>query len=180
MASTALLNSFKANKPAFGAWLTLPGSFHARAVAQATPHLSWIVIDCEHGLVPLHPGAAETIHAISATRYAPSSIVRIPSTGVSSSTSWQIKYALDGGAQGVIVPMVSTAEKAKEVVQDSKFAPLGRRGWGNPFTHDVWQQTAPDYLDSANNNILVMVQIETQEAIQNAKSIAEVEGIGKC
>lgn len=129
--------------------------------------------------MPLHPGAAETVHAISSTRYAPSSIVRIPSTGVSSSTSWQIKYALDAGAQGVIVPMVSTAEKAKEVVQDSKFAPLGRRGWGNPFTHDVWQQKPSEYLDSANANILTMVQIESQEAIQNAKSIAQIDGIGE-
>jgi 4-hydroxy-2-oxoheptanedioate aldolase len=178
-ASTALLNTFKAKKPAFGAWLTLPGTFHARAVAQSTPHLSWIAVDCEHGLVPLQPGAAETIHAISSTRYAPSAVVRVPATGVSASTSWQIKYALDAGAQGVIVPLVSTVEKAEEVVLDAKFPPMGRRGFGNPFTHDVWQQKALDYINTANENTLVMVQIENRQAVGNAKDIASVNGIGE-
>jgi 4-hydroxy-2-oxoheptanedioate aldolase len=108
MATHSLIGAFKANKPAFGAWLTTPGIFHARTVAQASPHLSWIVVDCEHGLVPLLPGAAECIIAIhgAVPNGAPSAIVRIPATGVSQSTSWQIKYALDAGARGVLVPMV--------------------------------------------------------------------------
>lgn len=108
MATHSLLSTFKASKPAFGAWLTTPGIFHARTVAQASPHLTWVVVDCEHGLVPLVPGAAESIIAIhgAVPSGAPSAIVRIPATGVSQSTSWQIKYALDAGARGVLVPMV--------------------------------------------------------------------------
>lgn len=104
MTTHALLQAFKANKPAFGAWLTLPGLFHARSLAKSSPYLSWIVVDCEHGLVPLVPGAAESIAAIEGV--GPSSIVRIPATGVTGSTSWQIKNALDAGARGVLVPMV--------------------------------------------------------------------------
>lgn len=105
-----LLNAFKAKKPALGAWLTLPGLFHARTVAQASEHLTWIVVDCEHGLVPLVPGAAESIAAIQGARPdgGPSAIVRIPGTGISASTSWQIKNALDAGARGILVPMVNT------------------------------------------------------------------------
>lgn len=109
MATHTLLNSLKANKPAFGVWLTLPGLFHARTVAQASPNISWICIDSEHGLVPLVPSAAETvasIHGAANGTAGPSAIVRIPATGASDSTSWQIKYALDAGARGVIVPMV--------------------------------------------------------------------------
>lgn len=108
MATHSLLGMLKANKPAFGAWLTTPGIFHARTVAQASNHLTWVVVDCEHGLVPLVPGAAESIIAIQGAvpSGAPSAIVRIPATGVSQSTSWQIKYALDAGARGVLVPMV--------------------------------------------------------------------------
>lgn len=107
MTSHSLLNLLKANKPAFGAWLTAPGYFHARTVALSSPHLSWIVVDCEHGLVPLNPGASETIAAIqSVGKPGPSPLVRIPATGASSGTSWQIKYALDAGAKGIIVPMV--------------------------------------------------------------------------
>ncbi|TFK33389.1 Pyruvate/Phosphoenolpyruvate kinase-like domain-containing protein [Crucibulum laeve] len=179
MAAHNLLNALKANKTAFGAWLTVPGVFHARTIAQSSPHLSWIVVDCEHGLVPLVPGAAECIAAIESSKPtgAPSTIVRIPGTGVTGSTSWQIKNALDAGARGVLVPMVSTAEKAKEIVSDSKFPPAGRRGFGNPFTHGTWGITASEYINSSNDSILVMVQIETKEGVDNLHEIARVEGI---
>lgn len=108
MASHALLKLFQANKPAFGAWLMIPNNFLARTVVQASPHLSWVMIDCEHGLIPLVPGAAECVSAIQGAvpNGGPSAIVRIPATGVTASSSWQIKHALDGGARGVLVPLV--------------------------------------------------------------------------
>ena len=111
MVSQALLRLFQAKKPAFGAWLTVPNGFIARTVAQASPHLSWMVIDCEHGLISLVPGAAEAVTAIQGAvpNGGPTPIVRIPATGISASSSWQIKYALDGGARGVLVPMVRKA-----------------------------------------------------------------------
>jgi 4-hydroxy-2-oxoheptanedioate aldolase len=99
-------------QPTFGAWLTLPGPFHARTVAQSSPLLSWIVIDCEHGLIGLMPGAAEIIVAINTGReggLGVSAIVRIPATGEEGGgggIGWQIKYALDAGARGILVPMV--------------------------------------------------------------------------
>lgn len=110
MASHPLLKAFEANKPAFGAWLTLPEPFAARSIASASPDLSWVAIDCEHGLTPLQPGAARTIAAVSGLGpNAPTVIVRVPATGpaADASASWQIKYALDAGARGVVVPMVS-------------------------------------------------------------------------
>jgi len=73
--------------------------------------------------------------------------------------------------------MVSSAEKASEVVSDSKFPPMGRRGFGSPFTHATWNVTVSEYLETANNNILVMVQIETKEAVDKVHEIASVEGI---
>jgi 4-hydroxy-2-oxoheptanedioate aldolase len=115
MASHPLLQAFQASKPAFGAWITIPGPFAARTVAAASPHLSWMVIDCEHGLSSLQPGAAETIAAVSGLgANAPSILVRIPATGASAdgSASWQIKYALDAGARGIIVPMVNYVRHA--------------------------------------------------------------------
>ena len=108
-ASKTLLRLFQAKRPAFGAWLTLPGTFVARTVAQATsPNLSWIIIDCEHGLISLVPGAAEAVVAIQGAvpNGGPTPIVRIPATGICTSSSWQIKHALDGGAGGILVPMV--------------------------------------------------------------------------
>ena len=107
-----LLRAFRASKPAFGAWLTLPGALNARVAASASPHLSWVLIDCEHGMTGLHPGANESISAIAALGPdAPSTIVRIPATGAcaDASAAWQIKYVLDQGARGVLVPMVRSS-----------------------------------------------------------------------
>lgn len=180
MASHPLLQSFRASKPAFGAWITLPGSFAARSVAAASPHLSWLVVDCEHGLTSLQPGAAETVAAVSGLGpNAPSVLVRIPATGAAAdgSASWQIKYALDAGARGIIVPMVSTTEQAQAVVSAARFPPVGTRGFGSPFTQASWGVSAADYLKLANDSILVLTQVETRQAYDNIEAICAVEGL---
>ncbi|KAF7350154.1 Phosphoenolpyruvate/pyruvate domain-containing protein [Mycena venus] len=189
MATHALLNAFKANKPAFGVWLTAPGFFHARTVAQASPKLSWVAIDCEHGLTSVHTGLSETIAAIhggaGGPAEGPSAFVRIPATGVSTSTSWQIKHALDAGARGILVPMVGptyrveflSPEKAKEIAADSRFPPRGRRGFGSSYTHGNWGMSVSEYLEGANDAVIVMVQIETKEGLANVEEIAAVDGI---
>jgi len=73
---------------------------------------------------------------------------------------------------------ISTAAKAREVAADARFPPAGRRGFGSLITHDTWGITVKDYLASANDSILVVVQIENQEAVQNVDEIAAVDGIG--
>ncbi|KAF8137177.1 Pyruvate/Phosphoenolpyruvate kinase-like domain-containing protein [Boletus edulis] len=178
MTTHALAQAFKAAKPAFGVWITLPGVINARTVAQSSSHLSWVMIDCEHGLTSLQPGAAESIQAITGLgSNAPSALVRIPATGASTSTSWQIKYALDAGARGVLVPMVSDAAKARDVVSDSRFPPGGRRGFGSPFTQSTWGTSAAEYIKSANEHITIMIQIETREGVENVGEIAAIDGI---
>ncbi|KAG2127119.1 Pyruvate/Phosphoenolpyruvate kinase-like domain-containing protein [Suillus clintonianus] len=178
MTTHALLKAMKDNKPAFGIWINLPGVFNARAVARASPHLSWVLIDCEHGLTSLLPDAAESIQAIVGLGpHAPSPLVRIAAAGSDKSISWQIKYALDAGARGVLVPKVSTAEQARAIVADSRFPPEGRRGFGSPFTHGVWGITSTEYIKSSNDNIVIMIQIETKEGVQNVDALAAVDGI---
>ncbi|KAJ8592598.1 Phosphoenolpyruvate/pyruvate domain-containing protein [Rhizopogon salebrosus TDB-379] len=81
------------------------------------------------------------------------------------------------GARGVLVPMVSNAEKAREVVSDCRFPPKGRRGFGSPFTHGHWGISAAEYIKSANDHIVIMIQIETEEAVQNIDTIAAVDGV---
>ncbi|GJE86721.1 phosphoenolpyruvate/pyruvate domain-containing protein [Phanerochaete sordida] len=180
MASHPLLQAFKASKPAFGAWITLSSPFAARTVAAASPHLSWLVLDCEHGLTPLQPGAAETVAAVSGLgQSAPSILVRVPATGpaAEASATWQIKYALDAGARGVIVPMVSTAEQAQAVVSAARFPPVGTRGYGSPYTQASWGVSAADYLKIANESVLVLTQVETPQAYANIEAICAVEGL---
>lgn len=112
MVTHPLLQAVRSSKPAFGAWLTIPSIWTARVAVLASPHLSWVVLDCEHGLLPLQPGVAETIAAISDLGSSPPSVlVRIAATGscADGSASWQIKHVLDAGARGIIVPVVSVS-----------------------------------------------------------------------
>jgi len=180
MASHRLLESFRASKPAFGAWLTLPGAFNARTAALSSPHLSWLLIDCEHGMTSLQPGAAESITAIAGLgSSAPSTLVRIPATGACAdgSAGWQIKYVLDAGARGVLVPMVSTAAQAKSIVAAARFPPKGIRGFGSPFTQTAWGISVADYLATANDGVIVLIQIETVDGVKNLDEILSVDGL---
>ncbi|GBE87729.1 Phosphoenolpyruvate/pyruvate domain-containing protein [Sparassis crispa] len=180
MASHPLLTAFRVSKPAFGAWITLPGTFNARTAALASPHISWLVIDCEHGMTSLQPGVGESIQAVAGLgAAAPSTIVRIPATGPCADTSaaWQIKYVLDAGARGVLVPMVSNRAQTASVVAAARFPPTGIRGFGSPFTQAVWGISAKEHLTTANESILVLVQIETREGVQNLDEILSVDGL---
>ncbi|TFY77485.1 hypothetical protein EWM64_g6525, partial [Hericium alpestre] len=72
---------------------------------------------------------------------------------------------------------VSTAAQAANIVAESRFPPRGRRGFGSPFTNGIWGISATEYLQGANDAVLVIVQIETREAVQNLEAIASVDGV---
>jgi 4-hydroxy-2-oxoheptanedioate aldolase len=78
-----------------------------------------------------------------------------------------------------MVPMVNTAEEAKYVVQCAKFPPIGIRGQGSPFASWTNSLSVPEYVKSANANLLTIVQIETVQAVKNVDSIVNVEGVGE-
>jgi 4-hydroxy-2-oxoheptanedioate aldolase len=86
--------------------------------------------------------------------------------------------ALDTGAHGVLVPLLYTADDAKRLVSSAKFPPTGSRGFGSPFAHHLWNlDSQTQYLKEANDAILTIVQIETQEALDNVDAIAKVPGV---
>lgn len=124
----------------------------------------------EHGAI----GDSEMhnmIPAIVGTGAAP--LVRVPSPDVG-----LFKRALDAGAYGVVVPMISTPQEAEAVVRMCKFPPRGMRGCGSPFAPAYFGQTVPEYLATANETTMVIVQIETPLGLQNVNEIAAVPGIG--
>ncbi len=85
---------------------------------------------------------------------------------------------LEDGATGLMIPHVSTAEKAKELVQAVKFPPIGNRGLdGAGMDCDFIINGGPEYPDEANRETFLVVQIETPEAVYNAEAIAAVEGV---
>ncbi|KAJ4344721.1 uncharacterized protein N0V89_012465 [Didymosphaeria variabile] len=79
----------------------------------------------------------------------------------------------------VLIPLLRTADEAKQIVAAAKFPPLGRRGLGSPFAMERFNPvpTMTEYLQQANDSLLTMVQIETQEAVDNVEEIAAVPGI---
>ena len=97
-----------------------------------------------------------------------------------------IKRALDAGAHGIVVPLVQTAEDAKNIVKYSKFPPQGNRGLGSALsmekfiagkTGEVQELSMADYYRDANANLLTCLQIETASALEQVKEIAAVPGV---
>jgi 4-hydroxy-2-oxoheptanedioate aldolase len=106
----------------------------------------------------------ESVHAVASCGVSP--IVRIPAN-----EGWMVKRALDAGAHGLIVPLLYTVDDAKRLVEASKFPPRGKRGFGSPFSMGTFDVkgglSGYEYMTSANDNLLTIVQIETKEAFEN-------------
>ena len=85
---------------------------------------------------------------------------------------------LDAGATAVMVPLVNTAEEARQLVQATKFPPLGDRGYnGDSLDADFGLVSRKEYLAHAASETCLVVQIETPEAVANADAIAAVPGV---
>jgi 2-keto-3-deoxy-L-rhamnonate aldolase RhmA len=89
-----------------------------------------------------------------------------------------ISRVLDAGAEGIMVPMTSTRQQAEEIARFSKYTPLGQRGFGTQTGQtDYKPLKASEFMKEANENTLIVAQIETREAIENIEAILDVEGI---
>ncbi|KAI1739476.1 Pyruvate/Phosphoenolpyruvate kinase-like domain-containing protein [Xylaria scruposa] len=153
-----------------GVWQTLPGQNVSRVLAR-TPGVDWVLVDCEHGNID-DAAMHEAVPAIASCGVSP--IVRLPDM-----QGWMIKRALDAGAHGILIPLLRSAEEAKRIVAAAKFPPQGRRGLGSPFAMERFNPipTMTEYLQHANESLLTIVQIETQEALDAVDEIAAVPGI---
>ena len=135
-----------------------------------TCDFDWLFIDMEHGTfdVDLTCQIASTCLNTGVTP-----IVRIPGH-----QHFHIARVLDGGAQGIIAPHVDTIEQAKAIVSAAKYPPVGKRSMSNNLPQfEMKQMPGGDLAHQLNNNTLVIVMLETPDAIENAEGIASVEGI---
>jgi len=98
----------------------------------------------------------------------------MPFIRVPDATESDIQKATDIGALGIIVPTVDTVEKAQAAVKWSKYPPEGRRSQGNGQYGALW---GGDYRRTANDNMVVVIMIETPIGVENAEKIASVPGI---
>jgi len=126
----------------------------------------WLVLDTEHSPIDLTT-AVHCLQAISTTSTSP--MVRV---------AWNdpilIKRALDAGAYGLVVPMVNTREEAERAVRATRYPPQGDRSVGGvrPRLYG-----GADYVEHANEEILLVVQIEHIEAVRNAREILSTPGV---
>ena len=127
---------------------------------------AWLFLDAEHG--PLDTLALQRL--VIGAKATPC-LVRL-----AASSELEVKKALDIGAAGVIAPQVNSAEQASQVVRWAKYAPLGTRGVGAARAHG-YGLALKEYLATANDRTVVVVQAEHRDAVNNIEAIAQVAGV---
>ena len=130
----------------------------------------FLIIDNEHTPVDWERTAAMILAAEAAGT---TSILRLPTWGRE-----QITKALDAGADGVMIPQVEEGRVTADVVAATRYGPNGTRGTAtNRNSGYGMKMSLPDYIDAANQSIVVIVQIESVEGVSKADEIAAVEGV---
>jgi 4-hydroxy-2-oxoheptanedioate aldolase len=159
-----------AGEPSVGTWLALPSPEAAEYVSQLG--FDWLVVDTEHNPVDIRT-LALMFSAMAASATAP--MVRIPWNN-----GENFKRVLDAGAWGVVVPMVNSREEAEQAVSASRYAPQGGRSVGGGRFPMSFQTGAEDYFRNANDNVLVVLQLEHIKGVENADAILSVPGVDAC
>ena len=163
--SNRLRSRLASGEKLLGTMVTLPTPSTAEILAEVG--FDWLFIDGEHG--PLE--TREILAILQAVGDRIACIVRVPEAA-----EVPIKKVLDLGAAGIIVPQVNTAEQAANVVRYARYAPDGARGVGLARAHGYGMQFQ-DYMKSANDQTVVIVQAEHARAVENIESITQVRGI---
>ncbi|TLP94200.1 2-dehydro-3-deoxyglucarate aldolase [Nesterenkonia salmonea] len=157
----------KVKRPLYGGWVSAGSPVAAEIMAGSG--LDLLLIDMEHAPNGLESVLAQ-LHAASG--YPPSVMVRVPA-----GETVLIKQVLDLGVQNILVPMVSTAEQARQVAAMAQYPPAGVRGVGSALARSGRWNRVKNYANEAADHISVFVQIETEQGLANAADIAAVEGI---
>ena len=135
-----------------------------------TAGFEFAIVDCEHGYFDFSQIAAMV--AVG-NGFSMPVLTRIPVA-----EREYITKVLDMGGDGVLVPMVNTADDARKVVEYAKYVPLGKRGLSTTRAHTNYNPPPlKEYLPGANERTMVLVQIETAQAVENAMEIAAVDGV---
>lgn len=160
-----LRSKLAADQPVFGLWITLESaSVTEMAVALG---LDWIVIDAEHGQLDW----SQILEHLRATvRSDTVALVRIAERSTALT-----KRALDLGADGIVIPMVESAEAVQQALHDSWYPPQGRRGIGGERA-TVWGQCVTEHTAEANDHVLVVPIIESVPALANVEAMCQVAG----
>jgi 4-hydroxy-2-oxoheptanedioate aldolase len=156
--------AWAAGKPVVNGWLAIPSGFTAEVMALA----GWdsLTVDIQHG-VQDYMSMVACFQGMQPHGVTP--MVRVPwnEPGI-------IGKCLDGGAKGVICPMVNTEAEARALVSFCRYPPKGARSFG-PIRSGLYGAAAD--TDAANDDVLVIPMIETKTALENLEAIVSVPGV---
>jgi 4-hydroxy-2-oxoheptanedioate aldolase len=166
-ATNPVTDKLRGGLPSVGSWLSLCSP----AAAESMAHIGWdwLVVDVEHSPVGFDT-MVNCFRAIQLGGAVP--MARVPWNN----TVW-IQRTLDAGALGLVVPMVNSVEEAKFAVSNMKYATRGLRSWGGSR---VAAYVDGDYRTWTENNLAIIVMIETVQAVEQVEAILSVEGVVGC
>ena len=166
LVQNAFKRALKAGKAQIGLWSSLSSNYTVEVIAGAG--FDWILLDTEHS-----PADLENVltQLQAAAAYPTHPVVRV---------AWNdmvtIKRMLDIGAQSLLVPYVSHEAEARNAVSYTRYPPAGVRGVAGT-TRATRFGRLKDYARRAHEEICVLVQVETQAALDNIESICAVDGV---
>lgn len=165
----AMLEDLRDGKPCLGLGLHHLRTNTAALIARAMDH-NWLFIDGEHGSFGQDDLAQLSLSALM-TGVTP--LVRVHGGALDSGVR-----ALDNGAQGIVIPHVSSAEQARRIVDALRYPPLGKRSWGGPPVLFGYQAGPMGEAQIVSNGATIcMCMIESQAGLDAADEIAAVEGV---
>jgi 4-hydroxy-2-oxoheptanedioate aldolase len=159
-----------AGEPSIGTWLALPSPESAEYASRLA--FDWLVVDTEHNAIDIST-LSRMFTAMVGSNTAP--MVRIPWN-----TPENFKRVLDAGAWGVVVPMVNSRAEAESAAEAIRYPPAGRRSVGGGRHGISFETGAEHYFRHANDELLLVVQIEHIQAVEQVDAILSVPGVDAC
>ncbi|WP_176086741.1 4-hydroxy-2-oxoheptanedioate aldolase [Martelella sp. HB161492] len=155
------------NRPQIGLWAALASAYTTEILGGSG--FDWLLIDGEHAPNDL-PLLSAQIQALAASPTHP--VVRVPI-----GEAWLIKQVLDIGAQTILVPMVETADHAVAMARAMRYPPAGMRGVGAALARASAFDRIPDYLATANDEVCLLLQVESRAGLEAIDAIAATPGV---
>jgi 4-hydroxy-2-oxoheptanedioate aldolase len=159
-------NALRAGKKQIGLWLSLPEPYTAEICAAS--NFDWLLIDAEHAPNDVRSILAQ-LQAIAP--YPAHAVVRVPSDD-----PVFLKLVLDIGVTSLLVPMVSTAQQARALVEAVRYPPNGHRGIGHVLGRASRWGRKVNYFKNWEQECCLLIQLESVEALANLEEIVAVDG----
>lgn len=162
-----LKHRLAAGETLYGCWVGMAGAYPAEMAA--TCGFDWLLVDGEHAPNDLR----STLAQLAVIEASPS----LPVVRLRDDDPARIKQMLDAGAQSLLIPMIESADQALRALKATRYPPEGIRGVGSSLARASRFSAVPDYLTTANDEICLVLQIESRAGLTALDDILAIPGI---